>query len=410
MVVSKVSQREAALLRRQVETFYEVNRFMRSIYNLEQLLDLIMQESEAAVRAEASCIGLYDPSDDCLHIEFASGEKKSEVRHLSLPLGQGIIGQVAATRTWLRVDDAQQDPRFDPSVDKKTGFTTRCILAVPIIRRDELLGVLEVINKRSAPSFTDEDVRLLEVVANQAAIAIENARLVEKMVQSERLSAIGQLAASIVHDFKTPLTVIRGFTELLQRPNVGADELQAFTKIILEDVDRLVDMAHDLLDYSRSEIKLAMREVQLGDWLDSLSRYLQQFFAASQMALETDIAYRGTVRLDPDRMRRVLLNLAANAREAMAAGGTFAIATRRCGQSWELSLEDTGRGIPSDVRSKIFQPFFTHGKVYGTGLGLAIAHQIVYKHGGTIQVQSRVAGEEEGKPSGTIFRIRIPQV
>lgn len=410
MVGSNVSQPEAALLRRQVETFYEVNRFMGSIYNLEQLLDLIMQESEAAVRAEASCIGLYDPSGDCLHIEFASGEKKSEVRHLSLPLGQGIIGQVAATRTWLRVDDAQQDPRFDPSVDKKTGFTTRCILAVPIIRRDELLGVLEVINKRSAPSFTDEDVRLLEVVANQAAIAIENARLVEKMVQSERLSAIGRLAASIVHDFKTPLTVIRGFTELLQRPNVGADELQAFTKIILEDVDRLVDMAHDLLDYSRSEIKLAMREVQLGDWLDSLSKYLQQFFAASQMALETDIAYRGTVRLDPDRMRRVLLNLAANAREAMAAGGTFAIATCRCGQSWELSLEDTGRGIPSDVRSKIFQPFFTHEKVYGTGLGLAIAHEIVHKHGGTIQVQSRVAGEEEGKPSGTIFRIRIPQV
>ena len=175
MTTNREAHLETSLLRRQIGTIYQVNRLTRSIDNLEELLDLIMQGAEAAVEAEASCIALYHPSDDRLHIEFASGEKSEGVRHLSLAMGQGILGEVAATGTPLRVDDTQQDPRFESSVDRVTGFTTRCILAAPMQRRDELLGVLEVINKRGGPWFTDEDARLLEIVATQAAVAIEDA-------------------------------------------------------------------------------------------------------------------------------------------------------------------------------------------------------------------------------------------
>jgi len=97
-----------------------------------------------------------------------------------------------------------------PTNDRKSGFTARSILATPIKRRDELLGVLEVINKRGDPRFTETDGKLLEVVANQAAVAIENARLVQSMVQSEQLSVIGRMASSIIHDLKKPMSVIRG--------------------------------------------------------------------------------------------------------------------------------------------------------------------------------------------------------
>ena len=123
----------------------------------------------------------------------------------------------------MLVEDAQNDPRWDPTNDRKSGFTTRSILATPIKRQDELLGVLEVIHKRGDPRFTETDGKLLEVVANQAAVAIENARLVQSMVQSEQLSVIGRMASSIIHDLKKPMSVIRGFAELLANPDMDAE-------------------------------------------------------------------------------------------------------------------------------------------------------------------------------------------
>jgi K+-sensing histidine kinase KdpD len=245
-------QREAELLKLQVQTFYRLNRFTSSVNNLDELIDLIMREAEAAVGAEASCIALYEPSDGRLHMQFTSGEESEAVRHLSVAIEQGIMGTAASKNTLLRVDDAQQDPRWDPSADKKTGFNTRSIMATPIRRRDQLLGVLEVINKRGDPRFTELDGHVLEVVANQAALAIENARLFEKMVQSERLSVIGRMSASIIHDLKKPMAVIRGFAEILGKPELDPETRQAFSALILEDVDRFLDMTQELLTTPRA--------------------------------------------------------------------------------------------------------------------------------------------------------------
>ena len=121
------TQHAIQLLRRQIETFYRVNRFVVSIDDLDSLLGLIMQEATYAVEAEASCIALFDQADNCLHLNYSSGEKGTEVRGLTLPLGRGILGQVGATMQSRRVDDAQRDSSFDPAVDKQTGFTTKGI-------------------------------------------------------------------------------------------------------------------------------------------------------------------------------------------------------------------------------------------------------------------------------------------
>ena len=259
MNTSADGQRETALLAREIETFYQVNKFISSIYNENELLGLIMQESESAVGAERGCIALYDPSDDRLHINFATGEESEGVRGFSLAMGQGILGEVAATNAPILVDDVRQDPRFESSVDHETGFITRSILATPIRRREDLLGVLEVISKKDGTSFTEDDSRLLEVVANQAAIAIGNIRLVEQMLQSEQLSVIGRMAASIIHDLKKPMAVIRGFAELLANPDVDAEKRQTFSSLIMEDVDRFLGMTQELLDYSRGQINLEIR-------------------------------------------------------------------------------------------------------------------------------------------------------
>ena len=405
---SSEENREVALLNLQIHTLYQVNRFISSIYNLDQLLDLIMREAETAVAAEASCIALYDSSNNLLHIEFASGEADEGVRHLSFPLGQGILGAVAASGKAVLADDAHRDPSFDSSVDRQTGFTTKSILATPIQRRQELLGVLEVINKKDGPCFTAEDSLLLEVVANQAAVAIENARLFERMVQSEQLSVIGRMAASVIHDLKQPMSVIRGFAELLGNQEMDPEKRKKFSDMILEDVDLFMSMTQELLDYSRGTMSLKPRAVQLGDWLEGVLKPLREDLARFQVNVVTDLHYRGPVRLDPDRMRRVLTNIASNAQDAMPKGGTFTVTTRSGDGFWELELKDTGAGIPLELRTRIFEPFVTSGKDHGTGLGLSIVREIIRGHGGEISVHSRVAEEEVGQRPETAFLITMP--
>ena len=114
------------------------------------------------------------------------------------------------------------------------------------------------------------------------------------------------------------------------------------------------------------------------------------------------------MHIDADRLRRVVINIAGNAADAMPKGGRLTISSRVVGDSWELAVTDTGTGIPEQLRPRIFEPFVTSGKEHGAGLGLAIAREIVRGHGGDIQVETRTEGEEEGRPAGSTFIISLP--
>ena len=408
MADSIEGSRHEALLDQQIQTFYQVNRFISSIHDMDQLLILIMQESESAVDAEASCIALHDPERGQLHIEYAIGEASEEVRRITLAMGQGVLGVVAATGKTLRVNDVTQDTRFDSSVDRKSGFVTRSLLATPIQWRGNLLGVLEVVNKRGDSGFTENDERLLEIVANQAAIAVENSRLVEGMVRSERLSAIGNMAASIMNDFKSPLTDIRGFAQLLANPEIDQERRKWLSDMILEDVDLYLGMAQELLDYSQGAIKLNLKVVHLGTWLDRLMDHMTDTLAESNIRFSKELNFDRDVIMDEARMRRAVLNLVSNAVNAMPQGGELTIATEEAEGRWRLSVTDTGPGIPREQRSRVFEPFVTLGSGAETGLGLAIAKEVIEGHGGALSFESLTSGEVEGQDAGTTFQIEIP--
>jgi signal transduction histidine kinase len=412
MVDSIGGEANEALLDLQIQTFYQVNRFISSIHDMDQLLILIMQESESAVDAEASCIALHDPADGQLHIEYAIGEASAEVRRITLAMGQGVLGTVAATGKTLRVDDVTQDQRFDSSVDRKSGFITKSLLATPIQWRGNLLGVLEVVNKRGGGSFNQNDERLLEIVANQAAITLENSRLVDGMVKSERLSAIGNMAASIMADFKSPLTDIRGFAQLLANPEIDAERRKWLSDMILEDVDRYLGMAQELLDYSKGAISLNLKVVQIGAWLDRLTDHMPDDLAEASIKFSTNVNFARDVIMDEARVRRVVLNLVANAVKAMPQGGELTIATEEAsgetGGHWQLTVADTGPGIPLDLRPRVFELSVDTGGDTETGLGLAIAKEVIDGHGGRISFETRTAGEADGQEPGTVFQIEMP--
>ena len=178
--------------------------------------------------------------------------------------------------------------------------------------------------------------------------------------------------------------------------------------MILEDVDRYLGLAQELLDYSKGDIKLNFKVVQLGAWLDRLTGRMADDLAEANIEFTKELNFDRDVLMDEARVRRAVLNLIANAVNAMPQGGELTIAADEAGGRWRLSVADTGPGIPLGQRSRVFEPFVTLGNDSVTGLGLAIAKEVVEGHGGRLSFETRTADEPDARGPGTTFLIEMP--
>lgn len=226
----------------------------------------------------------------------------------------------------------------------------------------------------------------------------------EELIRGERLSAVGQMASSIIHDFKGPMTAILGFSELMAMPDFDEEQKQDLYKSVRGEIERMVDMTTEVLDFTRGEISLNPEHTSLEHFLGEAIKPMDRVLERKQVSLSVSHGAGEKVPLDRRRFRRVVENLVGNAVDAMEVGGNIEIETRESddGEHVELHIRDTGKGIPEEIQDTIFQPFVTHGKKHGTGLGMAITKRIIESHGGSIDFESRV-GE------GTTFTIRIPR-
>jgi signal transduction histidine kinase len=232
----------------------------------------------------------------------------------------------------------------------------------------------------------------------------EMARRLREARDQERLALVGRMSAGIVHDIRNPLTSIKGFADLLATTE-DPGERREFSRIVSEDTDRVLSMIRELLDFSRGRpTDLRMEPVRIDDFLARVERDLRRDMehAGVEVNVSAGEGADATVEMDSSRMLRVMINLAANAREAMTAdGGTLSVEAGRSDGTVTISVQDTGPGIPDEVADALFDPFVTHGKEHGTGLGLAICQQIVAAHGGTLTLDRRAE-------SGSRFVIALP--
>jgi two-component system sensor histidine kinase HydH len=240
------------------------------------------------------------------------------------------------------------------------------------------------------------DLHTAAVIGEQAdAIAAARARV----AQSEKLAALGQLATAIAHEVRNPLAVIRSAAQGLaeRAPGDGAERACAF---ITDEIDRLNSVVSSLLAYARP-LQLQQRPLRVAELFDRAALLARDELAAKQVRLRRDDPPGlPSVHADPDLVCQVLLDLLANAREAVDAGGEVTLEARPADGAVELAVADSGPGVPAEVRARIFEPFFTT-RARGTGLGLAVARQIVEAHGGRIAVDDRPGG-------GARFVVRLP--
>lgn len=221
-------------------------------------------------------------------------------------------------------------------------------------------------------------------------------------LNSERLATIGQLAAGIIHDFKSPMTAITMAVEGIQHNLGGENRRDQYCQTVKSQVKRMVNMTQDLLDYAHGNKSLNLEEVELYEFLDRVIGEQRERFNQKGIELALSTPPRISIRVDPDKFRRLIDNLLGNAYEALSPGNQVIVDVRISREFLEITVSDNGPGIPAEIIDDIFKPFVTKGKKSGTGLGLAIGHKVVEDHGGKLNVAS-----EEGK--GAAFTIQLPR-
>ncbi len=222
-----------------------------------------------------------------------------------------------------------------------------------------------------------------------------------KKKKEENLSLIGKMLTSIVHDIRSPLTSIKGFTEMIEL-KIQDEEAQGYSKIVSREIDRMSNMVNEILDFARGETRLKLMGIRVSEIIDDLKINLEPSFASHNMSIGFIIDQDFEMIIDPDKIFRAIVNIARNALEAMEPDkGALRIEFKKENDNVIIKLTDNGPGIPKYMLKKVFQPFYTKGKKTGSGLGLSIVKKMIADHKGIIKIWS-----EEN--IGTVFTIVIP--
>ncbi len=400
-----------SLFRQGTEFRNTLASFARKVVRILERDRLIVELGNALTRIlqlDPVTIFLLDDRSEHYSPAYNSGPKRSGA---SLAKSNDLIRLAKTRRTILIRDElmATSDPteKVVATICGENGWE----LCIPLIAGNRLIGLINLGRKRNLGTFSIEDLELLEMLAAEASVALENARLYEELKKSQdiirradRLSALGTLAAGIAHEVRNPLVSIQTFFQLAPDRLDDQEFFTTFLGMTANEVKRIANLITELLSFARSATP-SLGPVDLNELVDRVATLLEPEARKHKLTFNRNLSsVAPIVHADGDQIKQVLINLVLNAIQATDAGGTVSIATRtvdhRNGAAGQLQVHDTGIGIPADRLEHIFDPFFTT-KDKGTGLGLAIAHQIITEHGGSISVDSR-----EG--AGTTFVVNLP--
>lgn len=399
-----------------LERLVRVSLMLNSTLSLEPLLETIIQVVTELTETEDCSIMLLDDKTGKLHFRAARRMRREELEQIAVPLDNSIAGWIFREDKPLLIRDAQKDARFYQEVDEKLDFLTRSIIGVPLQVRGRVIGVLEAINKRGDQEMSWEDVRVMTTLASQAAIAIENARLMEELqVVCEELNELDSLKSDFIsiaaHELRTPLSLILGYAAFLRKSATGQASEQL--DIVLQSAMRLNSLIGDMVNLRHIETGEAQLELEVFPLNDLVHACIQEFLSlasAKQQVVGLNLPSPPLmIEADRQKMRLVLGNLLSNAIKFTPDGGRIEILAREDGGEVWVAMRDTGIGIPRNEWERVFDRFYQvepslSRRYEGMGLGLSIAKGMVELHGGRIWVES-----ELGKGSTFVFHVPLTQ-
>lgn len=440
--------RRNELLFKNLRSLYEISSALMTTVKKDALLDIITTALtlEQGLGFDRALIMLMSEEEDCL-----TGEAIREIfqeeraNGIDLPLEKLLLvrkdenasattleSEFLKTSLWVkesrgilvrtalnkkgynvsRTDGEHIDEHDLPPIFGRLAFAT-----VPMLAKGKVVGVIAVDRDYSGKPITDEDMRNLSMLANQAGLAIENSNLYEyiehantqlsrtreRLIEAEKLAALGEMAAGMAHEIRNPLVSIGGFTRRLLKNMQEDSPHKVYVQVIINEVTRLEKTLSEVLDFS-SDSMGHLEEANLNEVITDALHVLRRDFKEGSIEVMKEFSDIPTVLIDERQIKHVFFNLFFNACQAMENGGGLLVKTYRTQLDDRAfvacEVEDTGPGISPEILPNIFNPFFTT-KDTGTGLGLSIVHKIISRHHGEIDVVNK----EDG---GAAFVINLP--
>lgn len=437
----------------ELSLLYEVSRSLHASIKLDEILRLVLLSVTYAnpLGFDRAALFLVDEQEGFLEGMMAIGARNAQETHewrikfqdlsfflkrensllptenlpfeslirqvrISLQEENSILIKALKEKRPLHIEDAPSQPGVNQEILRL--FGSRAFATVPLIVKDKAIGLIAVDNFFTGRPITMADLGILTLLANQAAMAIENSRLYanlqemntqllqtqSRLIQSEKLAALGELVVSISHEIKNPLVSIGGFARRLERNFQENSPEKKYARIILKEVGRLENILNSTLAYSR-EVSFPFQSCELNRLIEEALALLEEEISERNIILHRDFSsHIPPLLCDPPQLKQVFLNLLVNSIQAIGHDGELTVKTclkeekkRRLAQ---VEVRDTGGGIPPEILENIFNPFFTT-KQEGTGLGLAIAHKIISQHKGKIEVINQPG-------IGATFLVQLP--
>lgn len=383
---------------RKLSIIFEVGRALCAHTQLVPTMSQILESLFKVLPADRGIFLMADPYTQKLAplIMKRRGSQASPVE--SITLSQEIISYVQEQRKGILTSHPSSEVS-DTNHDLKPANVVVC---VPLILRDQVIGMLWLDSMDRNAAFTPDDLELMTAVAQQTSLVIENIHYSQERIRGERFSAIGEMVSSIAHEIKNPLSSIQIYTDLLSKLHNEPQQTE-FCTVINQEIERLLTITNQILDYSQT-LRLNMVETDADQLCRDVCTLLRPQADRKNISIDHQPAQSScSPRLDPDKMKQVLFNIILNAIQVCPDGSTISVS---CGdhihhRSFRFRIADNGPGIPPNSAKHIFQPFFS-GRKGGTGLGLAICQRIVEEHHGRILL-------DDASPHGAVFIIEIPQ-
>lgn len=394
----------------QMEALFTVGSTLIRPGPLEQLLGRIVEEGLLLLHGKV-CM-LMEVNDGELRTWATAGASHEWREKPPIPIEESLLGQVVRRGTPLRVPNVRKHPRFYYA-DLAESEGVSSLLAVPVRYQETVLAVLALFTEEPH-KFRESEARLLQLLANQGAIAIENARRMERLNmmeesvrQAERFSLLGTLAAEIAHEIRNPITIINLMMHSIQENADHTDQTREDLRIVTQKLDRINQIVEQTLNIARTG-EVQLRESSLNKLIEELLLFLHYKLTKAGIEVSATLDPKlPPIMMDTGQIQQVLLNLLVNAMEAMSgrSGARLSIRTRAAsdrgiGPCVRCTIEDTGIGIAEEAIPRLFEPFYTT-RPGGTGLGLFISNKLVRRHGGSIRVRS-----EPGE--GSTFTVTLP--
>ncbi|MEK7683123.1 MAG: GAF domain-containing sensor histidine kinase [Chloroflexota bacterium] len=398
----------------QLQRLLEIGRILSSNLDLPSLLQSIVAVASEITGSQGASILLYDPTARVLRFEAIPPGQNPALKKITVPVDSSVAGWVFSKASPLIINDARADPRIYREVDRQIHFQTRSILGVPLVVKQEPIGVLEAVNKFGAQDYTEADQTALETLAAQAAIAIENARLLAKLQEAnQELMRLDRMKSDFIaiasHELRTPLGLILGHATFLTE--LVDEQHQDQIEVIVRSAERLKTIVEDLARISHQEegqSRVRHRPFSMSLLVQSLVDSSRELAREKKIEFDCDTPSGDPLTVDGDRdkIEIALTNLIRNALIFTDEGGQVGVKAEGSEDYVKVFVVDSGIGIPASSIDRVFQRFYQveshltrkHG---GMGLGLSIAKAMVEMHHGQIWCESK-----EGV--GSLFCVMLP--